>query len=99
LRIKELAICFLVLLLPASHGYAQSRMVRKAISSQDKKAEQQEEDYQKKRKAVLRHRFDIQTKEVQKRMKLAKKKSRQYNKSREEKPFSNLFDNKRKKHR
>lgn len=87
------------MLLPAGNGYAQSRHVRKVISKQEKQAEQEDQDYQKRRKKVLKHRYDIQTKDVQERIKLSEKKSKQYNKSKEEPFFSNLFDKKRRKYR
>jgi hypothetical protein len=99
LRIKEAVICILVILLPANNVDAQSRHVRKVISKQEKKAEQEDEDYQKRRKDVLKHRHDIQTKDVQERMKLSEKKSRLYNKSKEEPFLSNLFSKKRRKYR
>ena len=73
--------------------------VRKVIRTQERKARQEDTGYDKKRKKVLKHRFDIQTKEVQERMKLSEKKSRQYNKPRRDPFYKTLFTDKRRKKR
>jgi hypothetical protein len=78
---KKSVIFILVALLAVLNVYAQPRQVKRAIRAKDQKEVQAKKDYDKKRKAVLKHRFDIQNKEVQERMKLSAKKSDLYNKS------------------
>jgi hypothetical protein len=99
LRFKEVVLFILILLLSAKPGYTQPRHVKKAIRTQERKSELEDQDYDKRRKKVLKHRFDIQTKEVQDRMKLSEKKSRQYNKPRRDPFYKNLFTDKRRKKR
>jgi hypothetical protein len=53
--------------------------------------------YKKKQKAAVKHRTSIQTKEVQERMKLSRKKAEVFNKSKREPFFEKIFGKKRKK--
>ena len=83
--------------MPVFCVYSQSRKVRRAIKESEKAVERQEKNYDKSRKEALKHRYDIQTKEVKERMKKSKKKSDRYNRSRREPFYKDLFNRKKRK--
>lgn len=92
------AFLFLFLLLqPFASLQAQTKKVRQAERRQEKLRQREKKEYEKERKAVLKYRYDIQTKEVQARMKETKKKSDHYNKGKKEPFFKDLFTRKKKK--
>lgn len=62
-----------------------------------RKARKEKKDYEKRRKAAVKHRYSIQTKEVQERMKLSKKKADNFNKRKKDPFFKELLRKKRKK--
>jgi hypothetical protein len=98
LQIKKLILGILIVSIPVSPVYSQSRKVRKAMKKSENAEENTEKTYDKGRDEALKHRYDIQTKEVQKRMKESKKKADQYNRSNREPFYKELF-NRKKKHK
>ena len=96
LQIRKLILGILIFSIPAFPVYSQSRKVRKAIKKSENAEENTERTYDKGRDEALKHRYDIQTKEVQKRMKESKKKADQYNKSNKEPFYKDLFNRKKK---
>ena len=83
-------ILLLFLLQPVTSLQAQTRKVKQAQRRQEQLKEKN------KRKATLKHRHDIQTKEVQDRMKQTRKRSEQYNRGKKEPFFKDLFKRKKK---
>jgi hypothetical protein len=78
---------FLFLLLqPLDFLQAQTRKVRQAEKRQEQMKQKEKKEYEKRRKETLKHREDIQTREVQERMKETKKRSDHYNQGKKE-PF------------
>ena len=65
---------------------AQSREVKKAERKYERQINQEKKAYDKRRKATLKHRYGIQTKEVRDRMKETKERSRRYGRKQKE-PF------------
>ena len=59
--------------------------------------QKEKKEYEQRRQAALKHRKDIQTKEVQARMKETKQRSDHYNKGKKEPFYKNLFNRKKKK--
>ena len=62
-----------------------------------RKLRKEKKDYERRRKTAVKHRYSIQTKEVQKRMKESKKKADNFNKSNKDSFFKELFTKNRKK--
>ena len=87
---------FLFLLLPLASLQAQTKKVRQAERRQEKLTQKEKKEYHQKRQAALKHREDIQSKEVQARMKETKKRSDHYNKGKKEPFYKNLFNGKKK---
>ncbi len=56
-------------------------------------------DYEKRRKAALKHRYKIQTKEVRDRMKESEKKAKKYNRALRDPFYKDLFSKRRRNHR
>jgi hypothetical protein len=94
--IRVFLLAFL-LLQPVVSLQSQTKKVKKAERRQEQLKQKEKRDYEKRRKAVLKHRQDIQTKEVQERMKATRKKSEQYNKGKKEPFYKDLFNRKKKK--
>ena len=94
----KILILFLVLLpvLPLRGQPRTERRVERREASLERK---ERKDYEKRRKEALKHRYSIQTKEVQERMKESRKKAERFNKSKREPFFRTLFQKKRKKTR
>ena len=85
-----------LLLLPLTSLQAQTRKVKQAERRQEQLKQKEKKEYEQRRQAALKHREDIQTKEVKARMKETKKRSDNYNKGKKE-PFSKgLFNGKKK---
>jgi len=97
LRIKKLILGILIVSIPVFPVYSQSRKVRRAIKKSEKAEERQDKNYDKSRKEALKHRYDIQTREVQERMKKSKKRADRYNKSKREPFYKDLFNKKKRK--
>jgi hypothetical protein len=83
--------------IPVFSVYSQSRKAKRAIKKSEKAVARQENNYDKSRKDAIKHRYDIQTKEVKERMKNSKKRSDRYNRSRREPFYKDLFDKKKRK--
>ena len=92
----KIAILFLFLLPPLPME-GQPRTVKRVERLEAKKARKERKDYEKRRKATVKHRYDIQTKEVKERMKESRKKAEKFNKSSREPFLKKLFSKKRKK--
>jgi len=91
-------LAFLILLASGSlHG--QTRSVKKAIRQSEQQEKKEKKDYDRRRKAALKHRYSIQSKEVQERMKESKKKADRFNKGSKEPFYRGLFKKKKKKRR
>jgi uncharacterized protein YlxW (UPF0749 family) len=93
---KVFLLAFL-LLQPLISLQSQTRKVKKAERRQEQLERKEKKEYEKRRKAVLKQRYDIQTKEVQDRMKATRKRSEQYNKGKKEPFYKDLFHRKKKK--
>jgi hypothetical protein len=76
---------------------SQTGKAGRAIRKQEKAEKSLQKDYDKSRKAALKHRYNIQTPEVQSRMKASRKKVDQYYKQKNKFVFKDIF--KRKKRR
>ena len=85
----KIAILFLFLL-PALPMEGQPRKEKRIERLEAKKARKERKDYEKRRKATVKHRYDIQTKEVRERMKESRKKAEKFNKSSREPFFKKL---------
>ena len=71
---------------------AQTKKVKQAERRHEQLEKKEKILYEKKRKATLKHRNDIQTRKVQDRMKQTKKRSDTYNKGKKEPFYKNLFN-------
>ena len=88
---------FLFLLLqPLASLQAQTKKVRQAERRQEQLKKKEKKEYEQRRQEALKHRHDIQTKEVQERMKETKKRSDHYNKGKKEPFYKDLFNRKKK---
>lgn len=96
MQIKKLILGILIFSIPVFPVYSQSRKVKKAIRKSEKAEENTQRTYDKGRDDALKHRYDIQSKEVKKRMKESKKKADQYYKSNREPFYKELFNRKKK---
>lgn len=76
---------------------AQSRKVKQAERRYEKIRRQEQRDYDKRRKATLKHRYKIQTKEVQERMKETEKRSRKYGRKQKEPFYKDIFHKRKRK--
>jgi len=85
-----------LLLLPFASLEAQTKKVRQAERKQEQQKLKEKKGNEQKRQAALKHREDIQTKEVKARMKETKKRSDNYNKGKKEPFFKGLFNGKKK---
>ena len=85
-----------LMLQPVATLQAQTKRVKQAERRQEQLKQKEKRLYEKKRKAALKHRQDIQTREVQDRMKETKKRSDQYNKGKKEPFYKDLFNRKKK---
>jgi uncharacterized protein YlxW (UPF0749 family) len=94
--IRVFLLAFLVLQ-PLVSAQSQTRKVKKAERRQEQLERKEKREYEKRRKAVLKQRYDIQTREVQDRMKATRRRSEQYNKGEKEPFYKNLFNRKKKK--
>ena len=92
----KIALLFLFLL-PALPMEGQPGTEKKIERLEVRKLQKEKKEYEKRRKAAVKHRYSIQTKEVQERMKESKKKADNFNKSKKEPFFEELFKKKRKK--
>lgn len=90
-------ILFLFLLvLSLGSLQAQTRKVKLAERRQEQLKQKEKKEYDQKRKAALKHRQDIQTREVQARMKETRKRSDHYNQGKKEPFYKSLFNRKKK---
>jgi hypothetical protein len=97
LYLRRFIVLFLISIIIAAPLQAQRGKAGRAIRKQEKSEKALERDYDKSRKAALKHRFSIQTPEVQERMKASRKKADQHYKQKNKPVFKELF--KRKKRR
>jgi hypothetical protein len=96
-----LGFCFLFLffMFSVDQVQAQPRKVRQAQRKSEKVNKQEKKDYDKRRKAALKHRYEIQTKETRERMKETEKRSAMYGRKQKEPFYKNLFKKKKKRKR
>jgi hypothetical protein len=85
-----------LMLLPLAALQAQTRKVKQAQRRHEQLEKREKMLYEKQRKDALKHRHDIQTKQVKDRMKETKKKSDAYNKGKKEPFYKELFNRKKK---
>ena len=78
---------------------AQSRKVKQAERKYDQQIKQEKKDYDKRRKATIKHRYEIQSKDVQERMKNTEERSRKYGRKQKDPFYKNIFSKKKKKPR
>jgi hypothetical protein len=98
----KILILFLVLLpvLPVRGQPRSARRTERKIERREASLERKERrDYEKRRREALKHRYSIQTKEVQERMKESRKKAERFNRSKREPFFRALLQKMRKKPR
>lgn len=77
--------------------YSQTGKPGKAIKKQERVEKSLKKDFEKSRKKTLKHRYNIQTPEVQERMKNSKKKVEQYHKQKNKTTFKDIFKGKKRK--
>jgi hypothetical protein len=92
----KIALLFLFLL-PSLHIEGKPRTEKQIDRLEAQKARKEKKDYEKRRKEAVKQRYSIQTQEVQDRMKESKKKADNFNKSKKDPFFKELFKKKRKK--
>jgi hypothetical protein len=97
LKLKKLILIFQFLLIITIPLYSQTGQARKAIKKQERTEKSVERDYEKSRGKALKHRYKIQTPEVQERMKDSRKKVDQYYKQKNQLVFKDIFKRKRRK--
>lgn len=85
-----------LLLLPLASLQAQTRKVKQAERRQEQLKQKEKKEYDKRRQATLKHRQNIQSKEVKARMKETKKRSDHYNQGKKEPFYKGLFNGKKK---
>ena len=85
---------FLQLIFTAVH--AQSRKVQKAERKYEQLLEREKKEYDKKRKATIKHRYEIQSKYVQERMKETEKRSEKYGRKQKDPWYKSIFNKKKK---
>jgi cell division protein FtsL len=79
-----------------SGAEAQSRKVKQAERNYQQQLKKEQKDYDKRRKAALKHRYSIQSKEVKERMKETEKRSKKYGRKKKDPFYKNIFKRKRK---
>ena len=89
-------ITILFLLLSVYPLQAQTRKVRQAERKQEQLDKQYKKEYEKRRKATLKHRYNIQTKEVRERMKQTEMRSAKYGRKKKDPFYKDLFNRKKK---
>ena len=89
-------IIILFLLLSVYPLQAQTRKVRQAERRQEQFDKQEKKEYEKRRKATLKHRYNIQTKEVRERMKQTEMRSAKYGRKKKDPFYKDLFNKKKK---
>jgi hypothetical protein len=97
LYLRKFLIFILFSLFVTAPLQSQSSKAAHAIKKQERAEKTLERDYEKSRKAALKHRYKIQTPEVQERMKASQKKVDQFHKQKNKPVLKDLF--KRKKRR
>ncbi len=79
---------------------AQSRKVKQAERNYEKVLKKEQQAYDKKRKATIKHRYAIQSQDVKERMKETEKRSQKYGRKSKDPWLKNLFNkNKKRKKR
>ena len=94
---RRYLVLFLVSLFIAAPLKAQSGKAGRAIKKQEKAEKSLEREYEKSRKAALKHRYKIQTPEVQERMKASREKVDQYYKQKNKPVLKDIFKRKKRK--
>lgn len=90
-----LVLQLLFMLIPCRlQAQSQSRKVRQAERRSEKLQEREKKDYEKRRKETLKHRYEIQSPEVQQRMKETEKRSRLYGRKQKEPFYKKIFNRK-----
>ena len=95
--IKRIIILFFMFLTVTGSLDAQPKSFKKAEQIQKQRDRKERKLYEKQRKATLKHRYEIQTEQVQKRMKLSKQKAVEYNKQKRSNFIREFFDKQKKK--
>ena len=78
---------------------AQSGEVKRAERRQEQLINKEKKAYDKRRKATLKHRYEIQTREVRDRMKETEERSRRYGRKQKEPFYKNICNKKKRKKR
>jgi len=97
LYIRKFLFLLLLSFIVAAPLQSQTGKAARAIKKQEKSERSLERDYDKSRKAALKHRYKIQTPEVQERMKASRKKVDQYHKQKNKTTIKDLFKRKKRK--
>jgi hypothetical protein len=95
--LRRLLILILISLVISVPLNSQTGKVRHAVKKQARVEKSLKKNYEKSRKATIKHRYKIQTPEVKERMKASREKVDQYHKQKNKPVFKDLF--KRKKRR
>ncbi|HDJ33442.1 MAG TPA: hypothetical protein ENF21_05020 [Bacteroidetes bacterium] len=89
---RNIPVLLLLLMLPACFSTQhQSRKVRQAVKNAERVEERQKKAYEKARKKEIKRRFNMQTPEVQERMKESRKKAREFNRQNREPFFKRIL--------
>ena len=88
---------FLILLLQIQFTgvQAQSREVKKSERNYERLLKQEKKNYDKKRKATIKHRYEIQSSDVKARMKETEKRSQRHGRKQKESWLKNIFKKKK----
>jgi hypothetical protein len=95
--LKKIIFALQFLLITAIPLYSQTGKAEKAIKKQEKSEKSLQRDFEKSRKKALKHRYKIQTPEVQERMRDSRKKVDQYHKQKNKTAFKDIFKRKKRK--
>jgi len=88
---------FIILLLQIQFAgvQAQSREVKKAERNYQRLLEKEKKDYEKRRKATIKHRYAIQSNDVKARMKETERRSQQHGRKQKESCLKKIFKKKK----
>ena len=86
---------FLFLQCPVTWAEAQSRKVKKAEREHARVLKKEKNDYEKRRKSTIKHRYKIQSPSARERMKETEKRSRKYGRKQKEQLCKRIFAKKK----
>ena len=92
---------FIILFLQIGSGnvQAQPRKVKQAERKYERLLDREKKDYEKRRKATIKHRYEIQSRDVQERMKATEKRSQKFGRKQKDPWIKSIFKKKNKRKR